>query len=105
MKFEAKKVDLELELTTLSGENITLNPKKLVTAEETISLLEKWTVLEDKAKTNVQKVKLVANELAVVYPKDADWFMSNFNIGVLVEILDYVATTVGGIRKNAESSN
>ncbi len=105
MKFETKKMDLELDLTTLSGENVLLEPKKLITAEETISILEKWTTLEGKVTTNVGRVKLVAAELSVVYHKDESWFMSNFDISTLNEILNYVAETLGGIRKNAESSN
>ena len=105
MKFEAKKIDLDLELTTLNGETITLTPKKLVTATETVSLLKVWMELENKAKTSIDKVNLAALELAVMYPKDYDWFMDNFDIGTLTEVLNHVASAIGGIRKNVKSSN
>lgn len=105
MKFEAKKIDLELELVTLDGETLTLTPKKLVTATETVVILEQWTKLESAAKTNVQRVKLAASELSILYPREADWFMNNFDMGTLNEVLNYVAGAIGGIRKNVESSN
>lgn len=105
MKFEAKKVDLELELITLKGETISLMPKKLVTAEETVKILDSWTSLESKATTNVQRVRLVAAELAILYPKDKEWFLEHFDISTLNDILNFAAGAIGGIRKNEESSN
>ncbi len=105
MKFEAKKCDLELQLITLAGKETTLNPNKIITAEETIMILKQWTTLEDKAKTNIERVQLTAAELAIVYPKEAKWFLTNFDIATLSHILEFVAKTLGGIRKNAESSN
>lgn len=105
MKFQARKIDLELELTTLDGETLTLNPKKLVTAEEAIKILKDWTDEEDKVETNIEKATLVAVELSRIYPKDKDWFLKNFDLITLSDILNFVAKAIGGIRKNEESSN
>jgi len=105
MKFEAKKIDLTLELTTLSGEEITLTPRKLVTAEETVNILRSWTAAEKNAKTNVDRVELLAKELSILYPKEKEWFLSNFDMTTLSDMLNFVASSIGGIRKNAESSS
>lgn len=105
MKFEAKKIDLELELTMLDGKTITLTPKKLMTAEETVKILKVWTDAEEKAKTSMQRVTLVGAELAMLYPKDKEWFLANFDISTLNDMLNYAAGAIGGIRKNEESSN
>ena len=103
MKFKANKVDLDLELTTLVGEEINLEPKVLVTAEEAVKIIDKWTKLESN--DEIGKVDLLAKELSIVYEKEPSWWLQNFDVATLSEILKFVAESMGGVRKNEDSSN
>ena len=103
MKFEAQKIDLTLDLTTLVGEKITLNPKVTMTAEEILNTMVVWKSIEKEKKTN--NVRVLSEQLACIYPKKAIWFLQNFDVRTLSEITVYVASTMGGVRKNDESSN
>ena len=103
MKFTATKIDLTLELTTLSGEEEVLNPKATATAEEILNTMEVWKSIEIEHKGN--NIKILAEQLAIVYPKKSEWFLQNFDVKTLSDIVVYVASSMGGVRKNAESSN
>ena len=105
MKFTAQKIDLTLELTTLESEEVVLNPKMNVTAEEAMSIIKEWTVIEKESKDRSNVVQVIADQLAVVYPKLPEWFMKNFDPRTLSEIVQHVAGSLGGLRKNEVSSS
>ncbi len=102
MKFEAKKIDLSLELVSLTGEIHNLEPVGIMTADRSITVVEAWTQIE-KDETSV--VKIIAEQLAIVYPKNAEWFLINFDAKTLSDIVKHVAQSLGGLRKNVETSN
>ena len=105
-KFVAEKPDLTLELTTLEGEEITLEPTQVMSGKGALEITEKWSKLEKEEKEKGDEGKspfeILAIELAYVYPKNAEWFLENIDFGTLNEILIYVAQTIGGIKKKSK---
>jgi len=99
MKFQAKKIDVDLELTTLSGEEVLLTPNKVMSTESTYEIMKAWTKMEADTEEGVEKIILLSKELAFIYPKDAKWFRDNFDFATLGSILEYVAKTIGNIQK------
>ena len=106
-KFTARKVDLVLELTTLSGEEITMDTSIIPSAENALGIISNWQTIEDSADKDDKKaiVSVLADQLAVIYDKKPEWFLTNLDVGTLSEVVSYVAGALGGIRKNEESSN
>lgn len=105
-KFQAEKPDLDLDLVTLSGEQILVKPKKIVNGQTAIEITNHWIKLEKEQKkkreTNEEGLavmEVIAKELAYIYDKEANWFLNNFDVATLNEILMYVAETLGGIKK------
>ncbi|KKN59445.1 hypothetical protein LCGC14_0541570 [marine sediment metagenome] len=104
-KFQAEKPDLTLELTTLSGEEFTLNPESPVSGKIALEITERWSVLEKKQKKEeLSGIEVIAEELSYIYPKEKEWFLENFDFGTLNTILTYVAQTIGGIKKKSSKS-
>lgn len=106
-KFEAKKLDLDLELVTLSGEQVNLEPKFIISMDTTYKIMKEWTRLdkENEGEEDLEALRLIADQLAFVYPKDTEWFMSNFDIGTISEIVGFVGQTMGGMAKKETSSS
>jgi len=108
-KFVAEKPDLTLELTTLEGEEITLEPVEIMSGKAALEITDQWSKLEKENKENKENEKykspfeILALELSHVYPKNAEWFLDNFDLGVLNKILIYVAQTIGGLKKKSNS--
>lgn len=100
-RFKAEEPDLVLELTTLAGEEITLSPTKQVSGKMAIEITQHWTELESK--DGFSPINLISEELAYIYPKDSDWFLENFDLKTLNDILVYVAQTVGGLKKKSRN--
>jgi len=106
MQFEAKKIDIDLELTTLNGEEVTLKPKVAMSTEGTYGIMKAWTKLEEKQSEDskgLDRILVLSEELACVYPKEAIWFRNNFDLGTLGSILEFIATTIAAIRKKDKS--
>ena len=98
-KFEAKKIDLDLELTTLDGEEVQLSPKISMSTEGTYTIMKAWTKMEEDTEDGVEKIILISKELAFIYPKDAKWFRDNLDFITLGTILEHVAKTIGNVQK------
>ena len=117
-KFTATKIDLELELTTLKGEEITLDMDGAATTTKCISIIEQWGKIEEDhnsllVKNNKLKeagkeplkekvsssYELLALQLSLVYPKDAKWFMDNFEPQVLLDIVNHVVDSIKTAKK------
>lgn len=103
--FEAKKVDLDLELTTLDGEVVKLSPKVPISTTEALRIMDAWSRKEKESEEGINKVLLIGKELEIVYEKKANWWADNFDIGTLSEVLVFVAEAIGGVRKKEASSN
>ena len=105
-KFTAEKPDLVLELITLFGEEITLEPTEIMSGTVALEVTKKWSKLEkeEKGKEDGGKssLEILAIELSYIYPKDTKWFLDNIDLGTLNEILIYVAKTIGGIKKKSK---
>lgn len=102
MKFTAEKLDLDLELITLTGEEISLQPKKLVNGKVAGDLIKKWKGIS-KADVDDPLKEVTCAQLAEVYPKKIDWWLENFDPGTLNAILKHVAETIGGVLKKSTS--
>ncbi len=103
MKYVAKKLDLNLELTTLTGEEFKLSPKLIINGTNCVKLANEWKLLEqinnDKTENKLSGLELVAIELSYIYEKPKQWFIDNFDPVTIKEIVTYVAETMGGIQK------
>ena len=97
MKFVAETPDLTLELTTLSGEEIVLEPTTPISGKRAKEIVAKWTELEKEK--GASPLDVLATELSHIYPKPAEWFLDNFDTETLGNILTYVAQEIGGIKK------
>ncbi len=126
-KFKAEKLDLDLELTTLDGDVVSMSPKTKVNTTKTLQIIEQWGAMEEeqeaerreeekakkegkeyKAKKRKNPFEIIAIELEMLYSKDAKWFMDNFDVPTLGKIMTHVAETMGGLKKketNSESSS
>jgi len=108
--FKARVIDIDLELTTLGGEELTLKPKIVLNTTNVVKIIKDWTNLEVKDNELIKRKEkspfdLIATELSMIYPKDKDWFLDNFDIFVLGEILKFVAAEIGDVKKSPTTSN
>ena len=119
-KFTAKKIDLELELTTLDGKEEKLNVVGPINTKKCISIMEQWGKIEDDHNAIVKKNKeleeegkeplkikfpyeVLAIQLALVYDKPKEWFMDNFEPQVLLEIVTHVADSIKIAKKKLKN--
>lgn len=110
MKFVAKKLDLDLELTLLTGEEIALSPSIKTDAKSCSELSKKMVTIEDNAEKTAKGLlkdglDVLSSELSLIYPKDKDWFLSNLDPASIKAIIEHVANTIGGATKKSESSS
>ena len=99
-KFVAETPDLTLELTTLTGEEVILTPKEILSGSRAKEIMKKRTELEEKqGKDKIGPIELLSKELEYVYDKPYTWWEKNFNVSVIQEIMTFVAKTVGGAKK------
>ena len=110
MKFEARKIDLDLELTTLDGSTFKLKPTIKTSANSSLKMLNLFEAIEndnaeERKKDESVAIKIIAQQLASVYDKDQEWFMDNFDVRTLSEIIGYVSSAMVGLVKNEEGSN
>ena len=123
-KIETEKLDLDLELTTIDGNVVPLSPKVKINTTNTLRLIDQWQEMErvqeiekrkeEKAIKEGKEYKptgkrknpfeIIAIELEMIYPKDLNWWMDNFDIVTLGKVMTYVAETMGGVKKKEKSS-
>lgn len=96
MKFEAERIDLDLELTTLDNDSVTLTPKIKLNGANIQSIISQWANMEEEKK---EPFALIAKELSMVYPKDSKWWLDNFDPGTLQEIIVHVGATIASVKK------
>ncbi len=101
MKFQAKKLDLDLELTTLSGEEMTIKGPSAITAEKASVVLGK-IIKEDeslKGKNAEQMLKIVVKSVVGIYGKDDVFWANNFDPSTLIEIRQWFVQTLTTVKK------
>ncbi len=120
-KFSAKKIDLELELTTLNGDEVTLDIEGVATTTKCISIIEQWGKIEndhnDLLKKNEElkeegkpqlkekatsSYELLALQLSLVYPKQKEWFLDNFEPQALLDIVNHVVDSIKTAKKKSK---
>ena len=107
-KFVAKKLDLELELTALDGTERNLSPDESIiwNAKYIGIIMQKMRAMEleftkkDAEEVALTAAALLASELELVYVGEQQYFMENFEVGTLRELVTHVAQTLGGYLKN-----
>ncbi len=100
MKFQAKKLDLDLELVTLSGETMTIKGPDSITAENASKAITKLRKEDDEIMKDPSKSpQITIDSLVGIYGKDAAFWSGNFDYGTLVEIRQWFTGTLMGIKK------
>lgn len=105
--FTAETIDIDLELTTLDGEKISLAPKIVLNAKVVTGLFKEWDLLEKNRKEKGSQFEIFevqAIELAGIYDKPKEWWLENFDISTLNKILTFVAEALAKVKKNTPSS-
>ncbi len=98
MEFKAEVPDLTLELTTLEGEQVVLDPSKPVNGKVAREIMSTFTEMKEEDAEKMA-VDIIVDQLAYIYPRTAEWFLENFDLSTLGQILKHVATTIGNIKK------
>jgi len=120
-QFKSKKIDLTLELTTLAGEECVIKGPTNISAKYAGAMMKKWAAYENKddnkkdSSANKNKnntdddtpvdevikiAETIATELSFVYTDtEPEWFLSNFDMGTLNDILKWVAEELTGLKK------
>ena len=63
-KFVAQKLDLDLELTLLSGEEVALSPKMVINTDNILKIVREWDGLEKRITTEAEEEKMGSGEQA-----------------------------------------
>jgi len=110
MKFIAKRIDLEIEVETLSGETKIFKTAPM-NAESASLLLDKMiadekafvTDVDDIDKGNAwQKASVFMDDfLSAVYNTEKGYWKANFDIGTMKEIKTFIFNELSAARKNA----
>ena len=109
MKFQAKKLDLKLELVGSTGEQKVFEPKERITSKFAESIIKEMTVyIEAQTSlpaTEQDKVWLGNLKFLSWMYKDFDvtWVKENFDFTEVAEIRDWAFKGLNGIKKDGES--
>ena len=102
MKFVAQAIDLNLELTTLSGEDVNINGPQKINVEQASKILKKMEEVDKKIAANPSAnlvLKEAENFLIDVYGKDTAFWTGNFEPALLMEIRNWFINQLAGIKK------
>ena len=108
MRYESKKIDLTLELVTLSGEELIVKGPTNISAKYAGAMMKKWAAYENKDEDNkdspadevIKIADTIAIELSFIYTDTKpEWFLDNFDMGTLNDILRWVAEELTGLKK------
>jgi len=109
MTFTAKKAELDLDLVTLSGENVRVEHKRAASAAYAEEVVAEFERIEkeftDKVDTDEKfsRVTMVAREIQVMYGQELKWWIDNFDVQTLNEILKYCSSELAGLGKSENS--
>lgn len=110
LKFKAKKIDLDLELTTLTGEVAELKGP-IFSGREAGELANtmnnggmEFDKLPEEKRTPIEAGLMFGAQLAWVYPEKApDWWVDNLDITTIKEVRNHVIATLLGVKKKETS--
>ena len=110
MKFTAKKIDLDLDLTTLSGDEIPIAGPTF-SGREAGELAQRinnggleFDKLEIEERTPLAAADLFSEQLCWVYPDiKPEWWVDNFDIGTIKDIRLHIVATLLGVEKKGPS--
>jgi hypothetical protein len=103
MEFKAQKIDLKLELTTITGEELVLDSPN-VAAGQAVVLITKFMdmdkdMVDNHKKDPVFAMKNLDEQLAAIYGTEESWWPENFDYTTLLEIKGFVFNSLAAIRK------
>ena len=103
MEFKATKIDLKLELTTLTGEEI-VKDNPTVTAGQAAALMQKMMdmdkeMLDKHRGDTVFAMECIDNQLSAIYCTVGGWWPDNFDSGTLLEIKSFVFNSLARVKK------
>jgi hypothetical protein len=101
MKFEAQYPDLKIEVVTFAKEELVLEPKIQLTPKLILEIIRKWRGLESNQTDDFTPFEITAVELTDIYDRTSDWFLENFDLGTIQEIMRHVAETMGNFKKKS----
>ena len=108
MKFTAKHLTLEVEVTPINGEARTLSVPPLTSAQSA-ALMDRL-VEEDRAfdKQNegqagkfIDRAKHYAAQLAAIYSTEANYWEDNFDSVTIADVKRYIIDELLGVKKKA----
>lgn len=108
MKFESKSVDLDLDLTLLDGTQKFLEGPKNLSAEGSLTILEKWAEYDkafndlngDKAVPFMVIAKHNDKWLCDMYKVEEGFFLKNIPLPTMNEIKVFVTEQLSSLKKN-----
>jgi hypothetical protein len=101
MKFVSEPIDLTLEFVGMeTGKEFTLTPKVKLNSLEVDRILNAWTKVETGGE--LSRVGVLAEELALLYPMEAEDFLKECPPGMLQEMVTFVAEGMVGFKKNGK---
>jgi len=111
MKFVAKKLDLTLELTLLSGETVTIEPAiNVSSAVQAENILAELTRLEKNVgksallkEGEISATQCIDAQLNIIYGEQGagkDFWSSNLDAETLRQCIQYVCNTIAGLKKS-----
>lgn len=110
MKFEAKKLDLALELITLEGKEVELDCKEIVTGEKAAEIMDsiatmdkEFNLAKDIDKRSSAMIALLGKQLSSIYDNDPSWWGQNLDPGSIVEIKNHVVSSLMKVRKKEQN--
>lgn len=101
-KFVARSVkeDLVLEVQKLNDDVEMLEPQIDYSTDGILLIMRQWTKIEEIQDAADQKLEIIAKQLALVYRNTPEWWLTNLDPATLIEILNHVARTIGGLKKS-----
>jgi uncharacterized ubiquitin-like protein YukD len=100
-EFTSKKIDLDIDLTTINNEQVELRYAGKLTAKESLNIVEKFTELETSdMKNGIERFMTVCKELNFLYPAyKAEWFLDNVDPETLQDMIRYISQGLAGLKK------
>ena len=104
MEFVAKKIDLDLELTVLSGEKHSFEVRVHTDLKSLLTLVKKWDkineVNNELEEDKLTPFELHCDRLVELYGETRDWWLTNCDAATINDITRHVAQTIGGVKKS-----
>jgi hypothetical protein len=102
--FKAKPLDLGAEVETIEGVKVTLVPRNpRMSGKDVEEFSKKLTKIEDPMRDDKGEYPIAAEELALIYDKDAEWFATQLDFGTMRAVMNWIVDTLGEFGKGKAS--